>query len=209
MAQFRDDSADTSRTPLDLPSGSLKPYSCVVCHRRKVKCDRKETCSNCAKANVECIYRPPPPPRRRKRERDGSRGASQEREKSVRRNSREASLGGNTWQHPSPARNLSNGAELNQSGSGRMIMREGNSVYLDKLVTLWPTHWKHLTNTDMHSTLWTSVSHEVCYSRTFRISISFLILVYSSQMPQKSWVMQQMITATMHLKTKRMFHLCF
>jgi acyl-CoA thioesterase FadM len=88
-------------------------------------------------------------------------------------------------------------------------MREGNSVYLDKLVTLWPTHWKHLTNTDMHSTLWTSVSHEVCYSRTFRISISFLILVYSSQMPQKSWVMQQMITATMHLKTKRMFHLCF
>jgi hypothetical protein len=140
MAHSGDDSADTSRTPLGLPSGSLKPYSCVVCHRRKVKCDRREICSNCAKASVECIYRPPPPPRRRKREREGSRGASREREKSVRRNSREASLGGNTWQQGSPVRNLSNGAEVSQSGSGRMIMREGNSVYLDKLVNLWFTY---------------------------------------------------------------------
>lgn len=209
MAHFGDDSADTSRTTLDLPSGSLKPYSCVVCHRRKVKCDRKETCSNCAKANVECIYRPPPPPRRRKRERDGSRGASQEREKSVRRNSRETSLGGNAWQQASPARNPTNGAELNQSGSGRMIMREGNSVYLDKLVTLWPTHWRCLANTEIHSTLWTSVSHEVCDYFTLCILTSFLTLVCSSQMLQKSWVMQQMTTATMHLKTRMIFHLCF
>lgn len=137
MAHPRNDSAYTSRTPLDMPSRSLKPFSCVVCHKRKVKCNREVPCSNCAKASVECIYRPPPPPRRRKRERDDSRGASREREKSVRRNSREPSFGRNTVLHASPARNLSNGAEGRRSGSGRMIMREGNSVYLDKLVTLW------------------------------------------------------------------------
>ncbi|CEJ56990.1 hypothetical protein PMG11_05700 [Penicillium brasilianum] len=142
MAHLRDNSAVPSRTPLGLPSSALKPYSCVVCHKRKVRCNREEPCSNCAKASVECIYRPPAPPRRRKRERDGSRGASQEREKSARRNSREPSYGGNTAQHASPARNLSNGAETSRSGSGRMIMREGNSVYLD-------------------NTLWTSVSHEL------------------------------------------------
>jgi hypothetical protein len=33
-----------------------------------VKCDRlPQGCSNCTKANVECIYRQPAPPRRRKR----------------------------------------------------------------------------------------------------------------------------------------------
>ncbi|KAJ5377662.1 uncharacterized protein N7496_005071 [Penicillium cataractarum] len=134
MAHPRDGAAVPSRTPLGLPSSALKPYSCVVCHKRKVKCNREEPCSNCAKASVECIYRPPAPPRRRKRERDGSRGASQEREKSVRRNSREPSSGGNAAHHASPARNMSNGTETSRSGSGRMIMREGNSVYLDKLL---------------------------------------------------------------------------
>lgn len=43
-------------------------YSCVVCHRRKVKCDRNRPCSNCARnGNVECEYRAPPAPRRKKK----------------------------------------------------------------------------------------------------------------------------------------------
>lgn len=35
----------------------LFPLSCVTCHRRKVKCDRRvEGCENCVKAGAVCIY---------------------------------------------------------------------------------------------------------------------------------------------------------
>ncbi|KAF2758493.1 hypothetical protein EJ05DRAFT_475798 [Pseudovirgaria hyperparasitica] len=52
------------------PSGptSVKPYACVLCSRRKVRCDRLVGgCTNCTKARVECVYIAPAPPRRRKR----------------------------------------------------------------------------------------------------------------------------------------------
>ncbi|KAJ6027050.1 uncharacterized protein N7446_004349 [Penicillium canescens] len=116
-------------------SSSKQPTSnsCVVCHNRKVKCDRQDPCSNCAKADVECIYRAPPPPRRRKRE-TGS--VSQGRGKSLRRDDPDGS-GSVT-----PNRGRMGQASTKKSGSGRMIMKDGNSVYLD-------------TN------LWTSVSNEL------------------------------------------------
>ncbi|KAJ5538102.1 hypothetical protein N7494_007581 [Penicillium frequentans] len=121
---------------------SPKPYSCVVCHNRKVKCDRKEPCSNCAKANVECLYRPPPRPRRRKRERDASENASQERDKSLRQMSPEPSRVDQPVKRSSPTGDGPFEAESKSNGSGRMIMKEGNSIYLD-------------------NTLWTSVSYEL------------------------------------------------
>ncbi|KAJ5116338.1 hypothetical protein N7456_000686 [Penicillium angulare] len=129
---------------MDSPSDSPKPYSCVVCHKRKVKCDRKEPCSNCAKTGVECIYRPPPPPRRRKREPDASGDASQEREKSLRRKSPESPQEVQTTATKETSFNghLPGTSGPKQGGSGRMIVKEGNSVYLD-------------------NTLWTSVSHEL------------------------------------------------
>ncbi|OGE54586.1 hypothetical protein PENARI_c006G10685 [Penicillium arizonense] len=116
-------------------SSSKQPTSnsCVVCHNRKVKCDRQDPCSNCSKADVECIYRAPPPPRRRKRE-TGS--VSQGRGKSLRRDDPDGS-GSVT-----PNRGRMGQASTKKSGSGRMIMKDGNSVYLD-------------TN------LWTSVSNEL------------------------------------------------
>lgn len=123
------------------PSHSLKPYSCVVCHNRKVKCNRKEPCSNCAKANIECIYHPPPPPRRRKRERDSRGNASQEREKSLRQMTPEPLRVDRPVQKLSPTTDEQVQARSKPSGSGRMIMKEGHSVYLDKLVISWTTSW--------------------------------------------------------------------
>lgn len=41
------------------PSASdapLKIWSCVVCRRRKVRCDRRDPCANCTKAGIECHY---------------------------------------------------------------------------------------------------------------------------------------------------------
>lgn len=45
-----------------------KPFSCILCAQRKVKCDKRPGgCNNCTKARVPCIYKAPPPPRRRRK----------------------------------------------------------------------------------------------------------------------------------------------
>ncbi|KAL5093717.1 hypothetical protein Trisim1_010445 [Trichoderma cf. simile WF8] len=35
---------------------SLRIWSCITCRRRKVKCDRKDPCSNCVKNQIECHF---------------------------------------------------------------------------------------------------------------------------------------------------------
>jgi hypothetical protein len=45
----------TTRDTPDVPQRFL--LSCVVCHRRKIKCDRYvKGCGNCTKARIVCIY---------------------------------------------------------------------------------------------------------------------------------------------------------
>ena len=34
----------------------LKIWSCVICRHRKIRCDRKDPCSNCTKNNIECHF---------------------------------------------------------------------------------------------------------------------------------------------------------
>lgn len=55
--------ANADHTPADITGGSggpkLNPRSCVTCRRRKVRCDKREPCSNCVKANNECVFPPP------------------------------------------------------------------------------------------------------------------------------------------------------
>lgn len=50
----------------------LHKHSCLLCARRKIKCDKQDPkCSNCTKSHAECIYQAPPPPQRhRKRQAD-------------------------------------------------------------------------------------------------------------------------------------------
>lgn len=49
-------------------STSISPRSCVTCRKRKVRCDKKQPCSNCARASIECIFpRPGRAPRRSKK----------------------------------------------------------------------------------------------------------------------------------------------
>jgi hypothetical protein len=50
-------------------SGQHK-YACCTCARRKIKCDKADPCSNCSKAQVQCLYEEHPPPRPRKRAAD-------------------------------------------------------------------------------------------------------------------------------------------
>jgi hypothetical protein len=39
--------------------GGLKAHSCLPCRQRKVKCDRRTPCSNCARAGKQCSFIPP------------------------------------------------------------------------------------------------------------------------------------------------------
>ena len=66
--------APNPRTPSSISSHSgpsaqhagpaLNPRSCVICRRRKVRCNKQYPCSNCAKAKVQCVF---PAPERAKR----------------------------------------------------------------------------------------------------------------------------------------------
>ena len=49
------------------PTKSLKHYSCALCHRRKVKCDRKDPCTYCVTHRVPCVPTTLAAPRPRKR----------------------------------------------------------------------------------------------------------------------------------------------
>lgn len=57
-----------SPTPPATPG--LHKNACSLCARRKVKCDKKDPCSNCLKAQTQCSYETPAPPRPRKRAAD-------------------------------------------------------------------------------------------------------------------------------------------
>ncbi|MCJ1249200.1 hypothetical protein MMC30_006423 [Trapelia coarctata] len=62
--------AASPQSPLDpgiIPKQTPRGGSCILCKQRKVKCDRKDPCSNCNRARVECIFRAPAPPKRRKK----------------------------------------------------------------------------------------------------------------------------------------------
>lgn len=37
----------------------LKRFSCLTCRQRKVKCDRRNPCSNCTRAATQCSFIPP------------------------------------------------------------------------------------------------------------------------------------------------------
>ncbi|KAF2840997.1 hypothetical protein M501DRAFT_1010158 [Patellaria atrata CBS 101060] len=40
-------------------SNGLNPRSCVTCRKRKVKCDKKQPCTNCTRQHIECVYPSP------------------------------------------------------------------------------------------------------------------------------------------------------
>ena len=39
--------------------------SCLLCHQRKIRCDKRSPCSNCVRADVMCCYPASEPPGRR------------------------------------------------------------------------------------------------------------------------------------------------
>jgi hypothetical protein len=56
-------SPNPEKSAIVLPTPAPKSRSCLVCRRRKVKCDKQSPCSNCRRANIPCVLpskdRPP------------------------------------------------------------------------------------------------------------------------------------------------------
>ncbi|KAM0501938.1 hypothetical protein ACHAP8_004235 [Fusarium lateritium] len=48
------DRPSSSSSPQD--ETTLKIWSCVICRRRKIRCDRKDPCSNCVKNKIDCHF---------------------------------------------------------------------------------------------------------------------------------------------------------
>ncbi|KAK8849709.1 hypothetical protein IAR55_005044 [Kwoniella newhampshirensis] len=53
-----DDAGSTTSRPMREPKRTRVHFSCVECHRRKQKCDRKEPCSQCVARRVPHLCRP-------------------------------------------------------------------------------------------------------------------------------------------------------
>ncbi|KAJ5780392.1 hypothetical protein N7457_005552 [Penicillium paradoxum] len=88
-------------------------------------------------ANVECIYRAPPP-RRRKRDRETNGSLFQERRKALKRR---PDIGSTTHHHPAGEDHRT---DAGKGGSGRMIIKDGNSIYIDN--NLWASVSNELSN---------------------------------------------------------------
>jgi hypothetical protein len=63
------------RKGLQTTPHGLNARSCVTCRRRKVKCDKQVPCSNCTKAQTQCVF--PAPGRAPRRPRQGGKVVSE------------------------------------------------------------------------------------------------------------------------------------
>lgn len=127
-------------------SPKLNPRSCVTCRRRKVRCDKREPCSNCVKAHIDCVFPPPGrAPRKPRRPHDAELLKRLRRLESV-----VDSLGtqvdedGNVHStedaSPKGKRSVSEALDLSTQGAsrrtslehglGRLLIKEGRSRYV-------------------------------------------------------------------------------
>lgn len=49
-------------------AGRPRPRSCNLCHQRKIRCDKRDPCTHCVRAEKQCVY-PPSGPRIRRTKR--------------------------------------------------------------------------------------------------------------------------------------------
>jgi hypothetical protein len=141
--------------------GPPNPRSCVTCRKRKVKCDKKNPCSNCVRAKIDCIFPGPGrAPRKSKKPPDAellerlrrlegvvtslnAQVEGHELEAADREKERQSS----TSEEPCPfaARNgakvaADNSVEGLESRFGRLLVEKGRSRYINN------SFWASLSN---------------------------------------------------------------
>ncbi|KAF2801693.1 uncharacterized protein BDZ99DRAFT_402906 [Mytilinidion resinicola] len=149
--------------------GATHPRSCVTCRKRKVKCDKRNPCSNCTKAKIECVFPSPGrAPRKSRKPPDGelmerlrklegvvqSLNAQVEEEQQAHGGSGEgASRQGSTAEGDSkphcpmgaesPRVVVDNSVEGLENRFGRLVVDQGRSRYIN-------------------NSFWASLNNEVC-----------------------------------------------
>lgn len=144
------------------------PRSCITCRKRKVKCDKKLPCSNCARAKIECIFPGPGrAPRKSRKPADAEllerlrrlEGVVQnlnaqveeheqetaERERDSNNNdSRQGSVSENCFTNTnakhSPSVAVDNSVEGLENRFGRLVVERGRSRYINN------SFWASLNN---------------------------------------------------------------
>lgn len=143
--------SESASTPDTTDNQKLRAHACVLCQRRKVKCDRRDPCAACTKARAECVFRAPAPPRRRPRKspeaillarlkkyEDLLRGFGVEIEPNdgdvVRRMEDVAIASDKPATHQSPDQVLINDkqARFRAVENGKIVMKNGKVRYLEK-----------------------------------------------------------------------------
>lgn len=134
---------------ISLGSATAKQPSCILCRKRKVKCDRKYPCSNCIKANAECIFRESIPARHHKRRAEYALLSRLRHYESLLRQhgidpgddaTTSGGAGSSEVQHGMSALTLSKptSGAVSHSGSskqpltGQFVSKRGKSLYLEK-----------------------------------------------------------------------------
>lgn len=149
-------------------NGSLlapNPRSCITCRRRKVKCDKKQPCSNCARAKTECNFPGPGRAPRKSRkppdaellerlrrlegvvqtlnaqvEEHEQEAAERERDNGSRQGSISEQCFGNGSSKTSPSVVVDNGVEGLESRFGRLVVEKGRTRYINN------SFWASLAN---------------------------------------------------------------
>ncbi|KAF2622361.1 hypothetical protein BU25DRAFT_377836 [Macroventuria anomochaeta] len=141
------------------------PRSCITCRKRKVKCDKKQPCSNCARAKIECVFPGPGRAPRKSRkppdaellerlrrlegvvqnlnaqvEEHEQEAAERERENGSRQESVSEHCFGNGSSKNSPSVVVDNSVEGLESRFGRLVVKKGRSRYINN------SFWASLNN---------------------------------------------------------------
>lgn len=149
---------------IGISAAQANARSCVTCRKRKVKCNKAQPCSNCARAKIECIFPGPGrAPRKSRKPPDGElmdrlrrlEGVVQSLNAQVEEHEQEAadrtqdqtrSVDGSSSgcagrQSPSVAQD--NSVEGLESRFGRLVVDQGRSRYIN-------------------NSFWASLNNEVC-----------------------------------------------
>lgn len=166
------------------PSGSsgsgapgLNPRSCVTCRRRKVKCDKKQPCSNCARAKIECIF--PGPGRAPRKSRKPADGELMDRLRRLEGVVQSLNAQVEEHEQQDAEREKNEGARSSGPGSGsgdggggcpNGSDKEGASVVVDNSVEGLETRFGRLVvdqgrSRYINNSFWASLNNEVSHVR--------------------------------------------
>jgi hypothetical protein len=151
--------------------GAPNPRSCVTCRRRKVKCDKRHPCSNCARAKIECIFpRPGRAPRKSRKPPEGElmdrlkrlegvvqslNAQVEEHEQEAANRERQGSSDERLNGSESPSVAEDNSVEGLESRFGRLVVDRGRSRYIN-------------------NSFWASLNNEVCLAEAVEIGADHL-----------------------------------